>query len=255
MWREIIRKLGMMSLELGFDPRRFLNIRFFPKWFAHLVQWLLRGGRVSSIEFVLNDYSDFAGVAKGHYFHQDLIVAQSIFETTPDLHIDIGSRIDGLVAHLATFRPVEVYDLRPISHTAHPNIIFKQADIFDLELTSVTDSLSCLHALEHFGLGRYGDPIHPSGHIIGVRKMIRMVSKGGHLYLSFPIGSKDRVAFNAHRVFDPRSILTWPDVEENLDLQVFHYVDDNGDLHKNVDLSGESFNLNYGCGIYHFIKV
>ena len=28
MWREIIRKFGMMSLELEFDPRRFLNIRF-----------------------------------------------------------------------------------------------------------------------------------------------------------------------------------------------------------------------------------
>lgn len=63
------------------------------------------------------------------------------------------------------------------------------------------------------------------------------------------------MAFNAQRVFSPTSIMSWPDVEENLDLQTFHFVDDNGDWHKDVDLIGKSFNLNYGCGIYQFIET
>jgi hypothetical protein len=35
------------------------------------------------------------------------------------------------------------------------------------------DSLSCLHALEHFGLGRYGDPIDPRGHEKGITRWRR----------------------------------------------------------------------------------
>ena len=31
-----------------------------------------------------------------------------------------------------------------------------------------TDSLSCLHAIEHFGLGRYTDPIDINIHIKGL---------------------------------------------------------------------------------------
>jgi len=31
------------------------------------------------------------------------------------------------------------------------------------EMEEYCDSLSCLNNLQHFGLGRYGDPIDPSG--------------------------------------------------------------------------------------------
>lgn len=39
-------------------------------------------------------------------------------------------------------------------------------------LKNSTDSLSCLHTLEHFGLGRHGDPIDPEGHIKRPQKSI-----------------------------------------------------------------------------------
>jgi len=29
--------------------------------------------------------------------------------------VDIGSRVDGFVAHVASFREIEVFDVRPIS--------------------------------------------------------------------------------------------------------------------------------------------
>ena len=68
------------------------------------------------------------------------------------------------------------------------------------------DSLSCLHALEHFGLGRYGDPVDPGGFEHGFVNMAALLKENGVFYLSVPIGI-DRVEFNANRVFDPRSIV------------------------------------------------
>lgn len=86
---------------------------------------------------------------------------KAIFQNKPEKHIDIGSRVDGFVAHLASFREVFVFDIRNIESKVK-NIHFVQADLmrFDENLTESTDSISCLHALEHFGLGRYGDEIY-----------------------------------------------------------------------------------------------
>jgi len=46
-----------------------------------------------------------AETASGHYFHQDLLVAGKIFKNNPIKHVDIGSRMDGFIAHVASFRP------------------------------------------------------------------------------------------------------------------------------------------------------
>ena len=50
------------------------------------------------------------------YFLQDLFVARNIFANNPCTHIDVGSRVDGFVAHLATFRKVKVFDIRPLKN-------------------------------------------------------------------------------------------------------------------------------------------
>ena len=76
----------------------------------------------------------------------------------------MGSRIDGFVAHVAAFREIEVFDIRPLTHKI-PGVVFRRVDILDLPeaLENYCDSLSSLHALEHVGLGRYGDPIDAEG--------------------------------------------------------------------------------------------
>ena len=68
------------------------------------------------------------------------------------------------------------------------------------------DSASCLHALEHFGLGRYGLPIDPNGYRKGLANLASFLRPGSTLYLSTPIG-RPRVEFNANWVFDPRNIV------------------------------------------------
>ena len=37
-------------------------------------------------------------------------------------HVDIGSRLDGFVAHVASFREIEVLDIRPLKVNKHKNI-------------------------------------------------------------------------------------------------------------------------------------
>ncbi|MCG9891508.1 MAG: DUF268 domain-containing protein [Thermosynechococcaceae cyanobacterium MS004] len=204
-----------------------------------------------------HDKSDFGGVASGDYFHQDLLVAQKIFVAQPQKHVDVGSRIDGFVAHVAAFRPIEVFDIRPLN-TSPKNILFKQANLMELpsDLLNYCDSLSCLHALEHFGLGRYGDPIDIDGYQKGFKNLYKMLKTGGRLYCSVPIGAQ-RIEFNAHRVFSIKTVLEMAGV--GLTLIDFSYVDDSGALHESPLLTEEamtsSFHLHYGCGIFEFQKV
>lgn len=240
---------------IGFNPIVFLSLRHLPKYNRDRRKWLRRGGMITNYFPVLVDYNDSAGSASGHYFHQDLLVASFIASKNPKRHIDIGSRIDGFVAHVAAFRNIEVIDVRPLPATGHLNIIFVQADLMNQEKTFPTaDSVSCLHAIEHFGLGRYTDPIDPNGHHKGFLNILRMIDVGGTLYISFPIGARNEVQFNAHRIFHPLDIFSWPGCE-NLKLERFDYVDDGGSLHQHIDINCHNFDVNFGCGIYSFTKI
>jgi len=252
-----IRKIYSLFLSLGVDLRKILALKNLPKYFLHYRTFIKNGGSVDSVDPILYDYDEQAGVAKGHYFHQDLIVANSIHRLNPARHIDIGSRIDGFVAHVASFRKIEVLDVRSLEKIAHENISFIRADLMSGNLSQVSkaDSISCLHAIEHFGLGRYGDTVDVNGHIKGFNNLIKMLSDDGTLYISFPIGVNNKVIFNKHRIFHPHDIFTWALNRNEIKLVNFDYVDDFGDLHCDVDLYGQSLEVVYGCGIYTFKKI
>lgn len=158
---------------------------------------------------MFEEMHEAAGSA-GAYFFQDQIAARWVYEGKPVRHVDIGSRIDGFIGHLTVFREVEVMDLRPMP-VAIPRVHFHQFDLMreiPAEWVEATDSLSCLHTIEHFGLGRYGDQLDPDGHLKGLIQLKRMVASGGRLILSTPVGH-ERVEFNAHRVFSPATMLSW----------------------------------------------
>lgn len=236
--------------------RRRQMVRYLPRYLAHRLEFISKGGKIARLSPILYDYADQAGVASGDYFHQDLLVANLIHEAKPDRHIDIGSRIDGFVAHVAAFRVIEIIDVRTLQDTGHKNIRFLQADLMkdDPGLFESTDSLSCLHAIEHFGLGRYTDPITPDGHLLGFANLVRMLKPGGKLYISFPVGRRTEVCFNAHRIFHPKEILGWPAAGASLELLRFDFVDKSGALHLDVPLPTEEQVDGCSCGIYVFRK-
>lgn len=206
---------------------------------------------------VLKDKNEQSGLIDPHYFYQDLYVSKIIHKKKPKKHVDIGSRVDGLVSHLAIFRKVEVFDIRPLKISAE-NIEFRQVDFMTLnkKFENYCDSLSSLHAIEHFGLGRYGDSLDIDGHKKGFNNFFRMLRKGGFLYISFPIGP-DRVEFNAHRVFSLSTIMNL--IAQKYKLISFSYVDDTNNFRKNIKLSAEqiktNLHCNYGCGIFELKKV
>lgn len=204
----------------------------------------------------LEDRYQESGNATGHYFHQDLLVANRIFVNNPIRHVDIGSRIDGLVAYVASFREIKVLDIRDLTSPA-PNILFQRADLMDPDfaLTDHCDSASCLHALEHFGLGRYGDRIDYRGHLTGWENIHRMLQRGGKFYFSVPIGAQ-RIEFNAHRVFSMAYLLAL--IEGRYHQDAFSFVDDAGNLIRDPEMTRESvrnnFGCHYGCGIFELTK-
>ena len=183
------------------------------------------------------------------------MVARIIHDHNPKRHIDIASRIDGFVAHVASYREIEVVDVRPLPNSEHENIKFRQDDLMNPQDLGQTDSLSCLHAIEHFGLGRYTDPIDINGHIKGLTNLVGLLSEGGRLYISFPIGQADEVHFNAHRVFHVSSIFDHPSIQQHMTLRRFDYVDDTGDLHLDTAVTEVEKDITYGCGIYTFEKI
>lgn len=255
----IIRILGAILVNAGFDPRltfrAVLGSPIFLKNMAKVVALWIQGGTVGfkiRPYPILSDAMSNSGVAKGHYFHQDLWAARRINMLSPSHHIDVGSRVDGFVAHLLTFMSVTVIDVRPLVSKVS-GLTFTQKDMMvknGAEGLS-SESVSCLHALEHFGLGRYGDPFDLNGWHKGLTNLASIVKEGGRLYLSVPVGPQ-AIEFNAHRIFSPQTI-----VDEagklGLSLYEFSFIDDEGDFHQAVNIDASS-GCRFGCGCFEFIK-
>ncbi|QWD93553.1 DUF268 domain-containing protein [Polynucleobacter asymbioticus] len=255
--KKFLIKTHYLLFRFGIDVRKMVAFRRYPRYLRERSQFIKLGGAIAKNYPILYDYKDNAGSAMGQYFHQDLLVASFVHEKNPIRHVDIGSRIDGFVAHVAAFRKIEVLDIRPLNNIGHENIEFLQADLMNpnINASKKSDSLSCLHAIEHFGLGRYGDVVDPLGYLKGFKNMLSMVENDGTFYISFPISNKNEVHFNAHRFFHPHDILGWNVSPMKFKVIRFDYVDDEGNLHTNVDLHNGIINVNDGCGIYTLHKI
>ena len=247
----------ILSAQFGIDLVKFFRaIHEIPRYIAVLLRY--RTSFTMPFECVpcLHDRNREAGATKGEYFWQDLLVARMIFSARPERHVDIGSRIDGFVAHVASFREIEVFDIRPIT-TKIPGVIFRQANLMNptAAIIDYCDSVSCLHALEHFGLGRYGDPIDSKGYESGIFNIARILRTDGMLYLSVPVGT-ERVEFNAQHVFNPSAIVEVAS-RNRLALQAFLlFSPDDGWFE--TDASPESLEAagrkRYSLGVFLFVK-
>jgi SAM-dependent methyltransferase len=261
--KQLLIRLYSFFQLLGIDPRAFLyTIRTLPFYYRDLAAFEKQKGNDKTFAFArsfpkLRERFSQAGKMSGHYFHQDLLVAQKIFQNKPKRHVDIGSRTDGFVAHVAVFREIEILDIRDMVSKV-PNVKFRQADLMQLPqgMENYCDSISALHSIEHFGLGRYGDPIDYNGHLKALKNITRMVKTGGKFYFSVPIGPQ-RIEFNAHRVFSIAYLLDL--FKEDFSLDTFSYVNDKGDLFQDVELNSteieRNFKCNWGCGIFEMTKV
>jgi Caenorhabditis protein of unknown function, DUF268 len=259
MW---IKKLNQTAKsQFGIDVKIFfLGLVRFPRYVKDYLRFKsIYSGEIKIAPWVHDQYEE-AGSAKGEYFWQDLIVARRIFSRNPSKHVDIGSRMDGFVSHVASYREIEVLDIRTISTTI-PGIKFRTLDLMNIGMVDefeggYCDSLSSLHAIEHFGLGRYGDPININGLELGILNISKIVKKEGKFYLSTPVG-KSRVEFNANWVFDPRRIINCAN-KNNFRIDKLTYIDPNVGP-KDLELSDKSLDKlsrsDYSLCIFEFTKI
>lgn len=186
-----------------------------------------------------------------HYVYHTAWAARKVQESNVAKHTDISSSLY-FSCIVSAFVPVYFFDYRPAKlklsnlHTAHADLMslpFKDGSIM---------SLSCMHTVEHVGLGRYGDPIDPEGDLKATKELSRVLSRGGQLIFVVPVG-KPRIQFNAHRIYSYQMVMKmFPDLK----LKEFSLIPDNAQ--ESGMISNASPELvqeqEHGCGCFVFTR-
>jgi len=95
-----------------------------------------------------------------HYVYHTAWAARLLQRTKPLKHVDLSSCLR-FVGIASAFVPIRHYDYRPPA-IALPDLTTAHADLLNLPFDDKSiSSLSCMHVIEHVGLGRYGDPLDP----------------------------------------------------------------------------------------------
>lgn len=186
-----------------------------------------------------------------HYVYHTAWAARVLAREMPSMHVDISSSLY-FVTNLSAFIPVHFYDFRP-ADIALSNLTSDRADVCNLPFPDASvRSLSCMHVVEHIGLGRYGDPLEPLGDRKAMRELQRVLAADGLLLFVVPIGAP-RICFNAHRIYAYEDILN---EFSELTLVEFALIRDDaegGGLLNNPP--GEIMaRQDYGCGCFLFTR-
>lgn len=187
-----------------------------------------------------------------HYVFHTAWASRVISEVRPACHVDIASSLY-FVSSVSAFVPTRFIDFRP-ADLELSGLISESGTLMQLPFADNTvESLSCMHVVEHVGLGRYGDPLDAHGDIKAARELSRVVAPGGTLLFVVPIGGLARIQFNAHRIYTYRQVLgLFPE----LDLIEFALIPDDGateGLIRYADAT-QAAQQQYGCGCFRFSK-
>jgi SAM-dependent methyltransferase len=197
----------------------------------------------------IGDEATAATTFDRHYVYHTAWAARVLAQTRPTRHTDLASLID-FCATVSAVLPIEHYELRP-PDIELSNLSVGQADLTQLPFEDRSiSSLSCMHVVEHVGLGRYGEPLAPTGDITAMRELARVLAPGGDLLFVVPVG-RPRVVFNAHRVYSLSMIM---DAFSDLELVEFVLIPDSaldGHLIPNADARMVEAQR-FGCGCFWF---
>ncbi|MDI6791364.1 MAG: DUF268 domain-containing protein [bacterium] len=169
--------------------------------------------------------------------------------TMPELHVDIGSSLH-FISIVSAFIPVKFYDYRPAKLSLR-NLVTGRANLMALPFSDQSlRSLSCMHVVEHVGLGRYGDVLDPDGDLKAMRELMRVLAPGGTLLFVVPVG-RPVIRFNAHRIYSHEQIRG---SFQELTLREFALIPDNSDKEGVIEHASPELtdNQKYGCGCFWF---
>ncbi len=187
-----------------------------------------------------------------HYLYHTAWAAGILSQTRPARHVDIGSSLY-FCSLVSAFIPIDFYDYRPPNIQLN-NLTCNHVDISNsgFESGSCT-SLSCMHVVEHIGLGRYGDPIDPDGDLKAITELKRILAPGGLLLFVVPIG-RPKLIFNGHRIYSYEQIM---ESFSDLVLKNFTLIPDGPADEGLVENPPRQIidSQNYGCGCFCFTKT
>jgi SAM-dependent methyltransferase len=186
-----------------------------------------------------------------HYVYHTSWAARKVKEINPIKHIDISSSLYfcGIVS---AFTDINFYDYRPADlHLSGLKSLEGNLHSLPFETNSV-GSISCMHTIEHIGLGRYGDSINSEGDIKAIDELKRVVQPKGSLLFVTPVG-QPKIEFNAHRIYSYEQIISYFD---GFELKEFSLIPESGEnggiiINANPDLVKKE---RYACGCFWFIK-
>lgn len=262
-FKNLAKRVNTVMRSVGVDLATFVAALLgVPYFIVNLVKVSLIRKKEWPIRFLptLSDRYKSAGVATGHYFHMDLWAARKVHALNPVSMVDVGSRVDGFVSHILSFRDIEVFDIRDLRSKV-PGLSFKRFNIMNTRDVPkyYADCVSSLHAIEHFGLGRYGDPLDFEGWKKGIDSLVKILKPKGTLILAVPISGVQRIEFDAHRVFKFETVVGYC-THSGMRLTDFSFIDDDGNMNiceLPVDITTKAMlsELNYGCGCFVFEKL
>lgn len=196
---------------------RFLRAKL--RWCAFVMQFLRfrRTARVGASRFKVTwrDVEarlDDSGASLGfdrHYVFHTAWAARVLARTKPAEHVDISSTLY-FCSIMSAFVRIVYCEYRPVD-LGLDGLVARRADLLHLPFDSDSiRSLSCMHVLEHVGLGRYGDPLDPDGDLKAIAELKRALAPGGDLLVAVPIGTR-RLSFNAQRIYDYEQFVSYLD--------------------------------------------
>lgn len=185
-----------------------------------------------------------------HYTYHTAWAARVLAQTHPKFHIDISSSLS-FVVQVSAFIPIKFYDYRP-AHLTLSGIECDFADLLSLPFSNNSiNSLSCMHVVEHIGLGRYGDKFDPQGDIKAINELKRVVSVGGNLLFVVPLAEIAIIQYNAHRIYTYNQIKNY---FNDFEITKFSLIKDDSSYIENAvesDIDGQK----WACGCFLLKKT
>jgi SAM-dependent methyltransferase len=230
----------------------FKAIRFLSDYLAFVKQAKLNGIKTSAKDWYacLDDKTESTGFDKQYLYHTAW-AARVLAQTKPKKHVDISSFLY-FVSTVSAFIPTQFYDYRP-ANLELSNLTEDSIDLLNMKLSDESiESLSCMHVIEHIGLGRYGDTIDPSGDKKAIDELKRVLKKGGDLLFVVPVG-KPKIQFNAHRIYSYEQVLQFFTDYKLMNFSLIPDKEKPGKLIEKADpkLVAEQ---TYACGCFWFKK-
>ena len=195
-------------------------------------------------------YREDGGHATGSYVLECIFAAQMLHESRAKKMLDIGSYrlfTIGLCANADTdVTLLEIRDVPDELAGSESRII---GDAKDVELPeNYFDAVVSLCALEHFGLGKYGEDFDIDADTKAIKNIKRCLKPGGSFIFTCPVGDRATIWFNAHRVYSLGMLRGGMSQGFEIEKERFINIGDNPHFFEPVN--GLVGDINWYCGAW-----